>query len=57
MFDLLVSLGGKLHIKNKQGLTPLTLAAKLAIKDVRILLPQSSIKILENLTLLSPLWN
>ena len=35
MFDLLVSLGAKLHIKNKQGLTPLTLAAKLARKDVR----------------------
>lgn len=34
MFDLLVSLGAKLNIKNKQGLTPLTLAAKLARKDV-----------------------
>jgi ankyrin repeat protein len=35
MFDLLVSLGAKLNIKNKQGLTPLTLAARLARKDVR----------------------
>ena len=34
MFDLLVSLGAELHVKNKQGLTPLTLSAKLARKDV-----------------------
>ena len=35
MFDLLVSLGAELHVKNKQGLTPLTLAASLAKKEVR----------------------
>ncbi len=34
MFDLLVDLGARLHITNKQGLTPLTLAAKLARKEV-----------------------
>ena len=34
MFDLLVSLGAELHVKNKQGLTPLTLAARLAKKEV-----------------------
>ena len=34
MFDLIVDLGGKLHVKNRQGLTPLTLAAKLGRKDV-----------------------
>ena len=34
MFDLLVSLGAELHVKNKQGLTPLTLAASLAKKEV-----------------------
>ena len=33
MFDLLVDLGGKLHIKNRQGLTPLTMAAMLARKE------------------------
>ena len=36
MFDLLVSLGAKLQLKNVQGLTPLTLAAKLARKDVSV---------------------
>lgn len=36
MFDLLVSLGAKLDLKNMQGLTPLTLAAKLARKDVSV---------------------
>ncbi|KAJ8300412.1 hypothetical protein KUTeg_021931 [Tegillarca granosa] len=34
MFDLLHLLGAKLDIKNRQGLTPLTLAAKLARKDM-----------------------
>lgn len=34
MFDLLHSLGGSLAIKNRQNLTPLTLAAKLARKEV-----------------------
>lgn len=34
MFDLLVELGGKLDIRNNQELTPLTLAAKLARKEV-----------------------
>lgn len=35
MFDLILSHGGRLDIKNRQGLTPLTLAAKLARKEVR----------------------
>ena len=34
MFDILVSLGAKMNILNRQGLTPLTLAAKLSIKEV-----------------------
>lgn len=34
MFDLLLQLGAKLDIRNRQGLTPLTLATKLARKDV-----------------------
>ena len=34
MFDILYSLGGRLDIRNRQGLTPLTLAAKLARKEV-----------------------
>ena len=34
MFDLLYGLGGRLDIRNRQGLTPLTLAAKLARKEV-----------------------
>jgi hypothetical protein len=34
MFDLIYHLGGRLDIKNRQGLTPLTLAANLARKDV-----------------------
>ncbi|CAF0922969.1 unnamed protein product [Didymodactylos carnosus] len=34
MFDLLYELGGHLDIKNRQGLTPLTLAAVLAQKDL-----------------------
>ncbi|KAL3870297.1 hypothetical protein ACJMK2_038373 [Sinanodonta woodiana] len=34
MFDVLLSLGADLNIKNRQGLTPLTLAAKLARKDM-----------------------
>ncbi|KAK6194673.1 hypothetical protein SNE40_000264 [Patella caerulea] len=34
MFDLVHSLGGDLSIKNNQGLTPLTLAAKLARKGM-----------------------
>lgn len=38
MFDLIYSHGGRLDIKNRQGLTPLTLAAKLARKDVSVIL-------------------
>ncbi len=34
MFDLAYRLGAKLHIANNQNLTPLTLAAKLAKKQV-----------------------
>lgn len=34
MFNLLVELGARLDIKNRQGLTPLTLAAKLTRKEV-----------------------
>ncbi|CEF70898.1 Nanchung [Strongyloides ratti] len=34
MFDLFLSLGAKLHILNRQGLTPLTTAAYLAKKDM-----------------------
>ncbi|XP_025113284.1 transient receptor potential cation channel subfamily V member 5-like isoform X3 [Pomacea canaliculata] len=34
MFDLILSHGGRLDIKNRQGLTPLTLAAKLARKEM-----------------------
>nr|KAG5703052.1 hypothetical protein BaRGS_016213 [Batillaria attramentaria] len=33
MFDLILSNGGRLDIKNRQNLTPLTLACKLARKD------------------------
>ena len=40
MFDLLVYLGAKLHVKNMQGLTPLTLAAKLARRDVSVCVTQ-----------------
>lgn len=36
MFNLLVELGARLDIKNRQGLTPLTLAAKLTRKEVLI---------------------
>jgi ankyrin repeat protein len=36
MVDLLYELGASLDIKNRQGLTPLTLAAVKAHKDVRI---------------------
>ena len=36
MFDLILNSGGKLDITNRQGLTPLTLAAKLARKDVSV---------------------
>jgi len=35
MVDLLYELGASLDIKNRQGLTPLTLAAVKAHKDVR----------------------
>ena len=35
MVDLLYELGGSLDIKNRQGLTPLTLAAVKAHKEVR----------------------
>lgn len=34
MFDLLVDKGTRLDIRNRFGLTPLTLAAKLGRKDV-----------------------
>ncbi|GFR68752.1 transient receptor potential cation channel subfamily V member 6 [Elysia marginata] len=34
MFDLLYTQGGRLDIRNRQNLTPLTLAAKLARKDM-----------------------
>lgn len=34
MFDILYSLGARLDIRNRQGLTPLTLAAKLARKEM-----------------------
>nr|XP_011445419.2 transient receptor potential cation channel subfamily V member 5 isoform X11 [Crassostrea gigas] len=34
MFNLLVELGARLDIKNRQGLTPLTLAAKLTRKEM-----------------------
>ncbi|XP_063424234.1 transient receptor potential cation channel subfamily V member 5-like isoform X1 [Mytilus trossulus] len=34
MFDLLLNMGGKLDIKNRQGLTPLTLSAKLPRKEM-----------------------
>lgn len=34
MFDLSHRLGAKLHVANNQNLTPLTLAAKLAKKEV-----------------------
>lgn len=36
MFDLLLNMGGKLDIKNRQGLTPLTLSAKLPRKEVSV---------------------
>lgn len=36
MVDLLYELGGSLEIKNRQGLTPLTLAAVKARKEVDI---------------------
>lgn len=36
MVDLLHELGASLDIKNRQGLTPLTLAAVKARKDVRV---------------------
>lgn len=35
MVDLLYELGGLLDIKNRQGLTPLTLAAVIARREVR----------------------
>ncbi|GFV98698.1 transient receptor potential cation channel subfamily V member 5 [Trichonephila clavipes] len=34
IFDLVYECGASLDIKNRQGLTPLTLAAKLAMKDI-----------------------
>ncbi len=34
MFELMLEFNAKLDIKNRQGLTPLTLAAKLARKEV-----------------------
>lgn len=36
MFKLMLTFKARLDIKNNQGLTPLTLAAKLARKEVRI---------------------
>ena len=36
MFKLLLEFGALLTIKNRQGLTPLTLAAKLARKEVKL---------------------
>jgi transient receptor potential cation channel subfamily V protein 5 len=36
MFELMLDFGASLHIKNRQGLTPLTLAAKLARKEVGV---------------------
>lgn len=36
MFRLGYELGARLHVTNKQNLTPLTLAAKLAKKNVRL---------------------
>jgi hypothetical protein len=35
MFKLMLGFNASLHIKNRQGLTPLTLAAKLAKKEVK----------------------
>jgi hypothetical protein len=37
MFALMIEFKASLHIKNRQGLTPLTLAAKLARKEVHFL--------------------
>lgn len=34
MFELMLEFNARLDIKNRQGLTPLTLAAKLARKEV-----------------------
>jgi hypothetical protein len=36
MFKVMLDYNASLNIKNKQGLTPLTLAAKLARKEVKI---------------------
>lgn len=38
MFELLIELGANISIKNNQGLTPLSLAAKMARCEVRLLL-------------------
>ena len=35
MFKLMLEFNASLHLKNRQGLTPLTLAAKLAKKEVQ----------------------
>jgi len=34
MFNLLLAFGAKLNIKNRQGQTPLTMAAALGMKEV-----------------------
>ena len=36
MFKLMLEFNADLNIKNRQGLTPLSLAAKLARKEVKI---------------------
>lgn len=36
VFDMVYECGASLDIKNRQGLTPLTLAAKLAMQEVSI---------------------
>lgn len=38
MFDLALVLGGDLHVENRLSLTPMTLAAYLAKKEVRTVL-------------------
>lgn len=37
MFQLMLEFKARLDLKNRQGLTPLTLAAKLARKEVKFL--------------------
>lgn len=40
MFDLAYQLGADIHIKNRQNLVPLTLAAKLAKSEVSFTQPE-----------------